>query len=180
MSISAFAAIKTTGGLSGSLDDIMHTNIVDGDLAIVVDAVNDITYHYTYNSSSSASELDPDIIQPDSNSGAGRWIRTRGDLLMESYFYPDCTETDQGVTGNGKTIKAFVDAIGSDKATIHLRHNSGSATTTYTLTTSETIPDNISLEIENGAILDGAGTLTVNGPFECGVYKCFGVEIFKT
>lgn len=77
MAISAFAAIKTAGGTAGCLDDIIHTNISDGDLAIVVDAINDKTYHYTYNSSSAATESDPDIIQPDSNSGNGRWILTK-------------------------------------------------------------------------------------------------------
>ncbi len=77
MAISGFAAIKRAGGTAGALDDIIHTNIADGDLAIVVDAVNDLTHHYTYNSSSAAAESDPDVIKPDSNAGKGRWILTK-------------------------------------------------------------------------------------------------------
>ena len=77
MAISGFAAIKRTGGTAGSLDDIIHTNIADGDLAIVIDAVNDVTHHYTYNSSSAAAESDPDVVTPDSNAGNGRWILTK-------------------------------------------------------------------------------------------------------
>jgi hypothetical protein len=58
-----------------------------------------------------------------------------------------------------------------------LHHSGTGNTTTYTLTTSETIPSNITLRVENGAILDGAGTLTVNGLFECGLQQCFGSSI---
>jgi len=100
-----------------------------------------------------------------------------GDGYSIGRYSADHNETDQGVVGNGKTIKAFIDAIGSDKATIYLRHNSGGATTAYTLTASETIPSNISLEIENGTILDGAGTLTINGPFKAELYQVFGSSI---
>jgi len=84
---------------------------------------------------------------------------------LGNVFYPYHGATDQGATGNSDTIKYAVDtAIGSDTGTIKLLHNSGSATTTYTLTNSETIPANITLEIEAGSLLDGAGTLTVYSP----------------
>lgn len=83
--------------------------------------------------------------------------------LFKAYF-PDPDETDQGVAGDGQTINTFVDALGSNSGTIILRHTSGDPNTTYTLTTSETIPSNIKLIIEKGAILDGAGTLTVFSP----------------
>jgi hypothetical protein len=82
----------------------------------------------------------------------------------ENYYYPDSTASDQGATGNSDTIKYAIDTISTDTGTIYLRHNSGSATTTYTLTTSDTLPDNVKLEIENGAIIDGAGTLTLASP----------------
>lgn len=98
-------------------------------------------------------------------------------LFGGNYYLPNRNETDQGVTGNGKTIKACVDAIGSDKGTILLRHCSGGATTTYTVTTAETIPENITLVREAGAILDGAGTLTINGPFKSGLDQAFGSSI---
>jgi len=100
-----------------------------------------------------------------------------GGSVSSSFFYADPDETDQGAAGDGNTIKAFVDAVSTNTATICLRHNSGSATTTYTLTTSETIPSNITLEREDGAIIDGVGTLTINGPFKSGLSQAFGSSI---
>lgn len=78
----------------------------------------------------------------------------------------DASEADQGVTGNGKTIKAFVDAIGATrKATVKLLHTSTSTFTDYTLLTAETITDNIALDIDHGARLALTGNITINGPF---------------
>ena len=77
MAINAFGAIRTTGGAAGALDDIIHTNISDGNMAVVVDSVTNIVYHYTYDSSSAAGESNPDVINPDSNSGNGRWLLTK-------------------------------------------------------------------------------------------------------
>ena len=88
------------------------------------------------------------------------------------------SETDQGVVGNGRTIKAFVDAIGGTrKATVKLLHTSKSTFTDYSLITGETITDNIAFDIDHGAKIDGAGTLTINGPFEAGLSQCFGSSI---
>jgi len=98
-------------------------------------------------------------------------------LLFTNVYYADYNETDQGITGNGNTIKAFVDTIGTDNGRIILSHNSGGATTTYTLTTSLTIPSNIELIIDHGAILDGDGTLTHNGSFKHDLSQCFGSSI---
>lgn len=105
------------------------------------------------------------------------WAEGSGGSVSPSVFYADPDETDQGAAGDGNTIKAFVDAISTDSATIYLRHNSGSATTTYTLTTSETIPSGITLEIEKGAIIDGAGTLTISGKLKAGPNQIFGTSI---
>ena len=77
MSKQAFAANALTGGTSGALDDILHTILEDGNLAIVVDATSNNTYLYTYDSSSASAESSPDVIIPDSNStGSGAWILT--------------------------------------------------------------------------------------------------------
>ena len=81
-------------------------------------------------------------------------------------YYPDYSAADQGVTGSNNTIKYAVDTIAANSGTIFLRHNSGATTTTYTLSTSETIPSNINLIIENGALIsiDNAITLTIYSP----------------
>jgi len=90
-------------------------------------------------------------IQPDTYATYMPWPN----VVNSQTYYPNASETDQGATGNGRTIKAYVDAIGTDKkATIKLTHNNTGNTTTYQLSTSETIPSNITLEIEHGAILN--------------------------
>jgi|GEM_PF-3958655 hypothetical protein len=94
-------------------------------------------------------------------------------------FFPDYSAADQGVTGDNNTLKYYIDTIGSDQATIVLRHNSGSTTTTYTLTTSETIPSNIKLNIEKGSIINGAGILTINGTIDTGEFQIFGASIVE-
>jgi len=91
------------------------------------------------------------VIQPDTYATYIPWPN----VVNSQTYYPNAGETDQGATGNGRTIKAYVDAIGTDKkATIKLTHNGTGNTTTYQLSTSETIPSNITLEIENGAVIN--------------------------
>lgn len=97
--------------------------------------------------------------------------------LNRDYYYPDYNAADQGVAGDSNTINYYVDLAAGDNATIVLRHNSGSATTTYTLTTSETIPANITLKVERGAVIGGAGTLAINGSLDAGNYQIFGTNI---
>jgi hypothetical protein len=80
-----------------------------------------------------------------------------------NYNYPDYSATDQGVTGDSNTLKYYVDNGGTN-TTHFIRHDSGDTNTTYTLTTSESIPAGQFIEIEQGAIFDGAGTLTLDNP----------------
>lgn len=75
MANNIYSANLLTGGSAGSLDDIDHNNLADGDIAIVIDATNDKTYFYRYNASSAAAESSPDTIDPDSHAAEnGRWI----------------------------------------------------------------------------------------------------------
>ena len=69
------------GGTGDALDAISVTNsdgrghdLVTGDVAIVTDPTTDLIYFYTYDSTSSASELVPDVIAPDDAGATGRWI----------------------------------------------------------------------------------------------------------
>jgi hypothetical protein len=101
--------------------------------------------------------------------------------LLGNVYYPNPAAVDQGDPAVVGTLAYWVTTIGvTNQATIVLRHNSGSATTTYTLTTSETIPSNITLKVERGAVIDGAGTLTINGGLEAGCYKIFGTSLTVT
>jgi hypothetical protein len=96
-------------------------------------------------------------------------------------YAPDYNAADQGVTGNSNTIKYFVDLIGTtNKATIFLKHDSGSAQTTYILTTGETIPENITIEYEPGAIINGAATLAYAGSPDSQIKALPGQQIFGT
>jgi len=98
--------------------------------------------------------------------------------MPEGIYQPDYSEADQGIIGGGKSAKAYIDIINMDSATLVFRHNSGSATTTYTFSTDVTIPSNIKVEIEKGAILSIASTktLTINGSFSAGLYQVFSGE----
>ena len=86
--------------------------------------------------------------------------------LFGGAYFPNASATDQGATGNSDTVKYAVDTISSDYGMIVLRNNSGSATTTYTFSTNETIPANIILVLEYGALIsvDTGKTLTIYSP----------------
>lgn len=93
-------------------------------------------------------------------------------------YLVDASEIDQGAAGEGKSVKDYVDAIGTSKsATLLFTHNGTGNTTTYTFSTNETIPSNIKVIIENGAILDGSSTLTINKFSDPGPIQCFGSSI---
>jgi hypothetical protein len=59
------------------LDAIDGTSLADGDGAIVIDATNNKTYHFTLNATSGVAESSPwttsDVIAPDANGGNKRW-----------------------------------------------------------------------------------------------------------
>lgn len=106
-------------------------------------------------------------------SKTGFTSKTYDDILIFPNIYyqyiVDPGEADHGVTGDGATIKAYVDSIGSNTATIYLQGG------TYTLLTSETTPSNVTLKIDPGATIDidAGATLTVDGPVEAGEYAIF-------
>lgn len=95
-------------------------------------------------------------------------------------YFVDATVTDQGAatTEGNRSLKDLVDVIStSQKARIVLTHSGAGASTTYTLTTNLTIPSNIELVGRHGAVIDGTGTLTLNGPLEAGLYQIFGSNL---
>jgi hypothetical protein len=87
-------------------------------------------------------------------------------VAQSNCYYPDSGAADHDITGNNNTIKYCVDLIGTTKATLCLSHDTGNSTTTYTLNTSVTIPDNITIVMERGSVLSIASgkTLTISNP----------------
>lgn len=83
-------------------------------------------------------------------------------------YYADPGESDQGIA-SGKSIKALINEAGSDARTIVL--NPGN----YTVATALTIPTNITIKPQAGALLvkSGSGSITCNGKFKAGNQQVF-------
>ena len=83
-------------------------------------------------------------------------------------YFCKSTVADQGAVSSTRcgpeSLKDIVDFVGGTNiATIGMESiNTGE--TTYTLTTSETLTSNFFLRIWPGAVIDGAGTLTLDRP----------------
>lgn len=77
--------------------------------------------------------------------------------------------TDHGDASEVGSLKYVCDLLGSESKTITLEKG------TYSVGTSFTIPSNVAIRMNNGAILEVATgvTLTINGPFEAGSYQVF-------
>ena len=113
------------------------------------------------------------------NIWAGQTVNYLRKFDIESYFgnIVDPKQIDQGASSDN-SVKFFVDKVGATKsATLFFPHtNPDSDTTVYTFTTSETIPSNIKVIIQEGAVLSdggGAADLTIQGEFEGNRMNCF-------
>ena len=100
-------------------------------------------------------------------------------LMAMGGYWVDYSEADQGAAGSGNSVKDLVDAIGTTKsATLFFKHNAADGnTTTYTFSTSETIPSNINIIIQNGAriAISNGVTLTISGGFRAGMFQVFSL-----
>lgn len=96
------------------------------------------------------------------------------------YYFVDATEVDQGAAGSGLSVKDIVDAIGTSKsATMVFGHTGTGNTTTYAFSTSEVIPSNIEVLVEEGAVISIATgvTITIGNFIDPGlsqVFSCTG------
>jgi len=74
------------------------------------------------------------------------------------YVSTESDITDHGDVNEADSLADILDDIGTTPATIEFPGD-----TTYTITTSVTIPSTVTLVFQHGAILAGAGTKTING-----------------
>jgi len=97
--------------------------------------------------------------------------KTLQDIVIEGAAFKDAIVDAHayGTKGTQAAIEAAITAIGSDLRTLRL------VPATWSITADLTIPSNITLWIERGAVLDIADTktLTINGGLRGGRYKYF-------
>lgn len=108
-----WAANALTGGGAGALDDINHTSLENGNIAIVIAPGSVKAYFYHYDSTDDTAESSPDVIIPDSNSsGTGAWNLV-GVVCATGEF-----------SGNVSQDSDLTFTIGSGEGSVKLEHNS--------------------------------------------------------
>jgi len=100
-------AYGVTGGGASDLDGILLASITDGDMCLVGDG-NDRTY--AYDASETAVESSPNIINPDDNTGDGRWIlqKQSGVPIGTSIEWRTDTVPDDYLENDGSTLDTTV------------------------------------------------------------------------
>jgi hypothetical protein len=92
---------------------------------------------------------------------------------------PNHNLADQG-NNVGRSVKNIIDQVDPSRViTLVFAHESGwlDEDTIYYFSTSETIPSNIAVEVEPGAVIDVTDcTLTINGPFVAGLHHCISLH----
>lgn len=164
----AFRAVSTNGGIfrNNTINCVYTYKWVDTETSSEMISLGPFTYDNTI----TLCGNDPNISLTDfiTDYGHGNIIVGRN---YHNKFYPDHDYSDQGVSTRPCTIKWAVDELSTANGEIILRHDPGdpnnlNETTKYQLETNETIPSNVTLEVEPGAYIDGNATLTINGSFK--------------
>ena len=92
---------------------------------------------------------------------------TADDIVTKSPWVDACAYNSGAL--NNTTVSAAISAIGSDERTVLL------APGTWSFTGDVTVPDNITLRFERGAVIavSSGYTLTINGPIDAGLQQLF-------
>jgi len=77
MALTAYKKTGLTGGSIDDLDGIDGDSLVDGDFSYTMTS-GGVSYVHELDATSGASESSPDVIAPDSNPGAKRWLLKTG------------------------------------------------------------------------------------------------------
>lgn len=156
--ITTYNANALTGGTQRDLDYLSVSEIDNGDRAVVVTGT--LFYFFKYDSTATDAEnttSHPFKVRPDDYATAGVWI--------EQELAP---MTGVDAYGGLAAAVAIWNADGSD-VTLEVR------TSQTSLSANLTVNSNISLiSFKQGLIsIDTGKTLTINGPFEAGLYQVF-------
>jgi len=102
MANNIYAGNALTSGGAGSLDDISHSVLTSGDVAIITTSATELLYFYVFDATSGAAASSPDVIAPVSTSGDERWHLSYTQSF--SSFFRDsakATNLDEFYTGLG-------------------------------------------------------------------------------
>ena len=157
--------VKTalTGGGSTALDGIpITTPLLTDDFAFVV--VDNVATMYNFDAASSAAESLPDIVNPDGNGGAGRWILQN----LSSTGFTGTSATSLLIEAASKTLtiqtnKAFVIGMSvkiADSAAPSTNWMHGDITS-YTASTGVLI---VNVTLINGSGTKTAWTVSLSAP----------------
>ena len=138
-----------TGGAAGALDEIAFAELTNGDMALVITDTNSYTYYF--DSTSSASELSPNIIKPDdAGAGVGRWI-----LIPASTIHKELS-ADPSDPADGSCVTWLSDGTDSgNDGDLMIKTNTDGSIRTQKLDIEPTYIANV---MDYGATGDGTGT----------------------
>jgi hypothetical protein len=157
MANNAFGFVRLTGGTGGCLDDLIHTNISDGDFAVGIDKSTNKAYLLVYDSTNDngtnpESTTEPGIVVvPDSNtSGTGAWVNSSlqsntitGTLAGAASLYyalaAKLATTATGVSVTGKTTTTTLDVGGTVVITGTLDEDNMASNSDVSLCTQQSI-----------------------------------------
>jgi hypothetical protein len=108
MATNGYVRHARTGGAADALDAIDGTNLVDKDIAFVIED-HDTLYLYSLDDDSGAAEDDPSIISPDTNAGDKRW------LLIGQFFNTIMQQVAEPSISNGQGTIYMSDGSASDE-----------------------------------------------------------------
>ncbi len=126
-----WAAISLTGGTSGALDNIPVSELSDGDRALVITTSG--VYHYSFDTTSGATESSPDVIKPDDTTGDERWLleEIKSDAI-------DTGTADSEIPTNADLGSAATKDVGTGSTNVPQNSDlSNSAYRTYTISTND-------------------------------------------
>lgn len=119
---------------------------------------------YYWDATSTSANNSGTIVSPNVSDGTGRWILNQTEPINVSQFGA------RGISSSEDTAAIIAASFGGAEGTLIIDAD-------VILSTNVTLPSNVSVKPLKGSQFSGAFTLTINGPFECGLYQCFASTV---